>query len=68
MRTIHSGKCCILHNLSIEDNLHDFEVPLVPELAQNVVIIGQDVEGEHQDDRNGIIKINEVMNNLNFLI
>lgn len=54
----------VLHNLAIQD---DFQVreDIIPEGHE---IVGQHVEDEHQDDRNGIIKRNEVMNGLPFRI
>ncbi|CAH2000275.1 unnamed protein product, partial [Acanthoscelides obtectus] len=55
--------CAVLHNISIEDSLHDFEVPPAPE-AHNEVIVGQagrDAGNENQDEQTGISKRNETL-------
>lgn len=54
----------VLHNMSIGDEFEDFIVPedIHPQNEANL----QDVDDEQQDDRNGIMRRNEVMNGLPF--
>lgn len=56
----------VLHNLSIENDIN-FAVPEnIQEENENFMV--QDINDANQDDRNGTIKRNEVMNSLPFQI
>lgn len=56
----------VLHNLCIENDINFAVLENIQEENENFMV--QDVNDANQDDRNGTIKRNEVMNSLPFQI
>ncbi|XP_050517564.1 putative nuclease HARBI1 [Diabrotica virgifera virgifera] len=54
---------CVLHNISVDDNLE-----LLEQVEQEEAPVIQEVNNEPQDERDGVMRRNEIMNSLRFQI